>query len=75
MITYDHDTLRLFGIPVFTIVISLLLLTAVTLFLWGVTHWKKTAGKIAAVAAGLVLLAMILAVLAMLLTVASGSMG
>lgn len=75
MMTNDHDTLRLFGIPVFTIVISLLLLSAVTLFIWGVTHWKKATGKIAVVAAGLVLLATILAVVAILLTVATGSMG
>jgi len=75
MITYDHDTLRLFSIPVFTIIIGALFVAALAGLFFGIPRWKKTGAKIAVVASTLVLLIFAGAIVFVILTVSSGSMG
>jgi len=75
VITYDHQTLRLFGIPVFTLVVGSLFLAALIAVVFGLARWKQPVGKIAVVAGALVLLLFALAVVLVLITVGSGSMG
>ena len=75
MFTYDHSTLRLFGIPVFTLVLGLVLFAALAGTVFGIWRWKRPAGKIVLILSALVLLLFALAVACVLITVASGSMG
>ena len=75
MFTYDHHTLLLFGVPVFTLVIGTLLGAALAGLAFGVFRWKQRSGKIVAIASALVLLGFALATVLVLITVASGSMG
>ena len=75
MITYDHDTLRLFGIPLFTLIVGVLFVAALAGLLFGVPRWKKTGGKISVIATSFVLLIFAAAIVLVILTVRSGSMG
>jgi len=75
MITYDHDTLRLFGIPLFTLIVGSVFLAALAGLSFGVFRWRQRAGKIAVIVSALVLLLFTLAILLVLITVGSGSMG
>jgi hypothetical protein len=75
MITYDHDTLRLFGIPLFTLIVGSVFLAALAGLSFGVFRWKQRSGKIVAIASALILLLFALAMLLVLITVGSGSMG
>jgi hypothetical protein len=75
MITYDHDTLRLFGIPLFTLIVGSVFLAALAGLSFGVFQWKQRSGKIVAIASALILLLFALAMLLVLITVGSGSMG
>ena len=75
MFTFDHHTLRLFGIPVFTLIVGVLFVAAFAGLLLGIPQWKKTGAKIAVIASMLVLLAFALITVFVLITVWSGSMG
>ncbi len=75
MITYDHETLRLFGIPLFTLIVGGLFAAALAGLFFGIPRWKKTGAKIAVIASALVLLVFAVAVLLVIITVRSGSMG
>ena len=75
MITYDHDTLRLFGIPLFTLLVGSVYLAALAGLSFGVFRWKQRTGKIVTIAFALILLLFALAILFVLITVGSGSMG
>jgi hypothetical protein len=75
VITYDDPTLRLFGIPLFTVVVGALFLGALAGLVFGVSRWRQPAGKIAVLASAVVLLLFALAVVLVLVTVGSGSMG
>jgi hypothetical protein len=75
MFTFDHHTLRLFGIPVFTLFVGGLFVAALAGLLLGIPRWKKTGAKITVIVSTLVLLAFALATVFVLLTVWSGSMG
>jgi hypothetical protein len=75
MFTFDNHTLRLFGIPVFTLLVGVLFVTAVAGLLVGIPRWKKSGAKIAVIASTLVLLAFGLVTVFVLITVGSGSMG
>ena len=75
MFTYDHSTLRLFGVPLFSLVVGLVFVVSVLAFIFGVLRWRHPHGKAMAVAAGLVLLLFALAFACVLITVESGSMG
>lgn len=75
MITYDHDTLRLFGIPLFTLLVGSVFLAALAGLSFGVFRWKQRTGKIVTIAFALILLLFALAILFVLITVGSGSMG
>jgi tetrahydromethanopterin S-methyltransferase subunit C len=74
MFTYTHDTLRLFGIPVFTLIVISLFVAALAGLLLGIPRWKKTGAKIVVIASTLVLLAYALAIVLVLITVWIGSM-
>ena len=75
MITYDHDTLRLFGIPLFTLVVGIVFLAALAGLSFGVFRWRQRTGKIVVIASALILLLFALAIMLVLITVGSGSMG
>ena len=75
MITYDHHTLRLFGIPLFTLVVGIIFFAAVAGLFFGVSRWRQPAGKIAVFASVFILLLFALAIILVLVTVGSGSMG
>ena len=75
MITYDHHTLRLFGIPIFTLVVGIVFFAAIAGLILGVSQWRRPAGKIAVIASASILLLFALAITLILLTIASGSMG
>lgn len=75
MSTHDHLTLRLFGTPLFTIIVGMVFLAAVAGLVFGVWRWKQRTGKIVLVASALILLLFALALVLVLITVASGSMG
>ena len=75
MISYDHDTLRLFGIPLFTLLVGSVFLAALAGLSFGVFRWKQRTGKIVTIAFALILLLFALAILFVLITVGSGSMG
>ncbi len=75
MITYDHDTLRLFGIPLFTLLVGSVFLAALAGLSFGVFRWKQRTGKIVTIAFAVILLLFALVILFVLITVGSGSMG
>lgn len=75
MITYDHGTLRLFGLPLFTLIVGIVFLAALAGLSFGLFRWRRRAGKIAAIASAFVLLLFALAIILVLITVESGSMG
>jgi hypothetical protein len=75
MITYDDHTLRLLGIPLFTLVVGVLFIAALAGLTVGVIRWRRRSGKALVIVSALVLLLYALAVVLVLLTVASGSMG
>ncbi len=75
MISYDHGTLQLFGIPVFTLIVASVFFAALAGLAFGIFRWKKRTGKVVAIASAFVLLLFALAVLLVLVTVGSGSMG
>lgn len=75
MFTYDHHTLRLLGIPVFTLIVGGLFIAALAGLLFGIPRWQKTSAKIAVIASALTLAAFALAAVFVLITVWSGSMG
>ena len=74
MFTYTHDTLRFFGVPVFTLIIASLFVAALAGLLLGIPRWKQTGAKIVVIASTLVLLAYALAIVLVLITVWIGSM-
>ena len=75
MITYNHDTLRLFGIPLFTLVLGTVFLAALAGLSFGVFRWRQRTGKILVIASAFTLLLFALAIMLVLITVGSGSMG
>ncbi len=75
MITYDHDKVRLFGIPLFTLIVAIVFLASLAGLSFGVFRWRQRAGKIVAIASAFLLLLFALAILLVLITVGSGSMG
>lgn len=75
MITYDHDTLRLFGIPLFTLVVGIVFLAALAGLSFGIVRWRQRNGKIVVIASAFILLLFALAITLVLITVGSGSMG
>jgi len=75
VITYDHHTLWLFGIPLFTLVVGITFLAALAALFFGVSRWRQPSGKIAVIASACVLLLFALAIVLVLATVGSGSMG
>lgn len=75
MFTYDHDTLRLLGIPVFTLAVGIMFLAALAGLSFGVFRWRQRTGKILVIASAFVLLLFALATVLVLMTVRSGSMG
>ncbi len=75
MITFDHHTLRLFGIPLFTLVVGIMFLAAIAALYFGVSRWSQPSGKIAVIASTFILLLFVLAIILILVTVESGSMG
>jgi hypothetical protein len=75
MITYDHDTVRLVGIPLFTLIVGIVFLAALTGLSFGVFRWRQRIGKIVAIASAFILLLFAFAIMLVLITVGSGSMG
>lgn len=75
MITYDHETLRLFGIPLFTLVIGSMFLAALAGLSFGVFRWGQRTGKIVVIVSAFLLLLFALAMILVLMTVENGSMG
>ena len=75
MITYDHFTHRLFGVPFFTVAVGFAFLVAVGALCFGVSHWGQPRGKVAVVVGGSILLLFAMAVICVFVTVSSGSMG
>ncbi len=74
MLTYEHHTLRLFGFPVFTLVVGVLFVAAVVGLVYGVSRWRLVQGKIALFASACVLLCFSLAIAFVFFTVITGSM-
>lgn len=75
MITYYHNTLRLFGVPLFTLVVGSIFIAALAGLAFGVFRWKQRTGKLVVIASAFILLLFALAVMLVLITVGSGSMG
>ena len=75
LITYDHDTLRLFGIPLFTLVVGIVFLAALAGLSFGLFRWRQRTGKVVGIASGIILLLFALAIILVLVTVATGGMG
>lgn len=75
MITYHHGTLWLFGIPLFTLVVAGVLCAAMAGLTVGVFRWRRPTGKLLVIASAGILLLFALAVMLVLITVESGSMG
>lgn len=75
MFAYDHDTLRLFGVPVFALVVGIMFLAALASLAFGVFRWRQRTGKILVIASAFLLLLFALSILLVLITVGSGSMG
>jgi hypothetical protein len=75
MFTNDHHTLRLFGVPIFTLVIAFIFFAAIALLIFGISRWKQTVGKIAVILSTIILLLFAVAIVLVLIAVGSGSMG
>jgi hypothetical protein len=75
MITFDHHTLRLFGMPLFTLVVGIIFVVALAVLFFGISRWRQPVGKIAVIASACVMLLFTLAIVLVLITVGSGSMG
>jgi hypothetical protein len=75
MITFDHHTLRLFGIPVFTLVAGIVLVAALAGLVFGAFQWRRRTGKVVLIASAFILLLFALAVMLVLVTVGMGTMG
>ena len=75
MITYDHDTLWLVGIPLFTLIAGIVIFAALAGMSFGVCRWRQRTGKIVFIASAFILLLFALAIMLVLITVGSGSMG
>ena len=75
MITYDHGTLWLLGLPLFAVIVGVLFVAALAGLFFGIPRWKKTGAKIAVIASSFVLLIFAVAIFLVILTVGSGSMG
>ena len=69
------STFALLGLPTFSLVAGLVIVTAVGAFIFGISHWQKPEGKAAAIVSGLVLVLFAVVIFCVLLTVWSGSMG
>ncbi len=74
MLTYEHNTLRLFGFPVFTLVVGVLFVAALVGLVYGVSRRRLVQGKLALVASSCVLLLFSLAIALVCYTVITGSM-
>lgn len=75
MITFDHHTLRLFGMPVFTLLVGIVFVAALAGFISGVLCWRRPAGKFAVIASLSLFLVYALAMVLVVITLAIGSMG
>jgi hypothetical protein len=75
VISFDQHTLRLFGLPVFTLIVGAVCLAALAGLVLGVLRWRQRSGRVVLLASALVLLLLALAVVMVLITVLSGSMG
>ncbi len=75
MMTYEHHTLRLFGIPLFTLIVGSVFLASLAGLSFGVFRWRQRTGKIVVLASAFILLLFALAIMLVLITVGSGSMG
>ena len=75
MFTYDHYTLRLFGYPVFTLIVGAMFFAALAGLFYGIPRWAQSKGKITVIASTSVLLFFALAIVLVCYTVWSGSMG
>ena len=75
MITYDHNSLGLFGIPLGTLIVGMVFLAAIVGLRVGLFRWRQRTGKIVAIASAFLLLLLALASMLVLITVGSGSMG
>ena len=63
------------GLPTFSLVAGLVILTAIAAFIFGICHWQKPVGKAATIVSGLLLVLFAVVIFCVLLTVWSGSMG
>lgn len=75
MITSDHNTLRLFGIPLFSLIVGGVFLAALAGVSFGAFRWRQRSGKVVVIASALILLLFALAIVLVLITVGIGSMG
>jgi hypothetical protein len=75
MITFDHHTLRLFDIPIFTLVVGIMFFVALAVLCFGISRWRQPVGKIAVFSSVFILLLFTVAIVLVLITVGSGSMG
>lgn len=67
--------LAFLGIPAFSLVVGLVIVAAIAAFIFGVSHWRQTRGKVIALTAGVALVLLVTVVICVLITVWSGSMG
>ena len=65
----------LFGIPAFSLVLGAVLMAAIGSLFFGISRWRQPRGKPLTITAGIVLLLFLIAVICVLITVSSGSMG
>ncbi len=65
----------LLGLPTFSLVVGLVIMTAIAAFIFGICHWRKPTGKAATIVSGLLLVLFAAVIFCVLLTVWSGSMG
>lgn len=75
MMTYDHDTVRPVMIPLFTLLVGIVFFAALAGLSFGIFHWRQRTGKIVVIASAFILLLFVLAIMLVLITVVSGSMG
>jgi hypothetical protein len=75
MITYDQHTLRLLGIPLFTLVVLIVCIASIAALLFGVVQWRQPSGKIFVITSAFILLLIALAIILVLVTVGLGTMG
>ncbi len=75
MLTYDHDTVRLFGIPLFILMVGVLFVAALAGLFFGIPRWRQPRGKIVVIASAFLLLLFAVVVSFALVTIESGRMG